>query len=396
MLDRTPLGGRFLYPVSDKELERRWTLVREMMSRKGLDLLIMMNEGQDLGGYVRWFSDIQAGYPESIIFQKDDGMIMINSSGFSRPLPPEFMRRGIKKAIGRAYFRTIAPTNEVDGEIIAEEIRKTGKKNIGWINLGRVHACLYNKIVEELSDCNFVDVTDEIDFIKAIKSQEEFEIAQAVCDLEDKVMEQVVGFIKPGRKEYEIRNDIHDLCLRNGAEGQFFLTVSSSPMNTVCGQLPLLYEGRTIEDGDNISVLIESSGPGGFFAELQRTFTLGEASDELKAAWKKAVDAQKMCQDMLRPGGEPTAIFNALNKFLESDGYACEERLFAHGQGYDLIERPGFMPGETMKLEKDMFIVLHPAAVNRYAMCTCADNFRVTENGAVRIHHFPQKIINCK
>jgi len=393
MLNRTPLGGRFLYPVSDKELERRWSLVREMMTQKGLDLLIMQNEGQDLGGYVRWFSDVQAGYPETIIFQKDDGMIMINSSGFSRPLPPEFMRRGIKKAIGRAYFRTIAPTNEIDAQVAAEEVKATGKKHIGLINLGRMHACFYNRLIKDLPECEFVDVTDEIDSIKAVKSPEEKEVAQAVCDLEDHVMSQVAGLIRPGRMELEVRNDIHDLCLKEGAEGQFFLTVSSSPMDTVCGQVPLLYEGKTIEDGDNISVLIESSGPGGFFAELQRTFTFGPPSEKLQKAWDDAVRAQKLCQKMLVPGGDPVEVFNSLNRFLTENGYAPEERLFAHGQGYDLIERPGLMPDETMKFDRDMFIVLHPAAVNRYAMCTCADNFWITGKGAERLHSFPQEIV---
>ena len=320
-------------------------------------------------------------------------MILINSSGFSRPLPPEFMRRGVKKAIGRAYFRTIAPTNEVDAQVAVDEIRATGKKHIGLINLGRMHASFYNKLIKELSDCNFVDITDDIDYIKAVKFPEEREIAQAVCDLEDQVMEKVPGLIKPGRKELEVRNDIHDLCLKAGAEGQFFLTVSSSPMDTVCGQVPLLYEGRTIEEGDNVSVLIESSGPGGFFAELQRSFSLGKAGEKLQKAWDDAVKAQELCRQMIVPGDDPVNVFNCMNEFLEAHGYAPEERLFAHGQGYDLIERPGLMPGETMRFAQDMFIVLHPAAVNRYAMCTCADNFWITADGAKRLHHFPQEII---
>lgn len=396
MLERVPLGGRFLYPVSDAELNRRWHLIREVMSKNGIDLLVVQNEGMDLGGYVRWISDIQAGYPETIIFQLDDEMITINSSGYTDPLPPKFMRRGIKKAIGRAYFRTLRTSNEMDAEIAAEEIRKTGKKNIGLVNLGRMHACFYNKLLQELSECNFVDVTDDIDYIKAVKSKEELELAQAVCDLEDEVMAAVPDMIRPGRREMDIRNDIHDMCLRLGAEAQFFLTVSSSPMNTVCGQVPLIYEGRKICENDNISVLIESSGPGGFFAELQRTFTLGEPSPELMYCWNKAVEAQEMCRKMLVPGGDPEKTFYALNEFLRENGFAQEERLFAHGQGYDLIERPGLFPGENMKFAEDMFVVLHPCAVNANGMCTCADNFRVTKNGGERLHRTPQSIMVIK
>jgi|LSQX01.1.fsa_nt_gb Xaa-Pro aminopeptidase len=391
-LKRTPLGGRFLYPVSDAELERRWGLIRAIMKKTGVDLLIVQNEGQDLGGYVRWLSDIPAGYPVTIIFQMNDGMIMINSSGVTRPLPPEFMRRGISKAIGRPYFRTVNPTNEVDAEVVVEEVKKTGKKNIGLVNLGRMHASFYIALTRGLSKCNFVDITDEIDCIKAVKSAEELEVAQAVCDLEDEVMAAVPYMIRPGRRELDVRNDIHDMCLRLGAEGQFFLTVSSSPMNTICGQIPLLYEGKIIQENENISVLIESSGPGGFFAELQRTVCTGEPSEQLMFAWEKAVEVQKICATMLVPGGDPTEVFGALNQFLESNGFAQEERLFAHGQGYDLIERPALMPGETMKFVENMFITLHPAVVNQFAMCTCADNFLITKKGGMRLHKTPQDI----
>ena len=83
----------------------------------------------------------------------------------------------------------------------------------------------------------------------------------------------------------------------------------------------------------------------GVFAELQRTVCTGEPSEQLMFAWEKAVEVQKICATMLVPGGDPTEVFGALNQFLESNGFAQEERLFAHGQGYDLIERPALMPG---------------------------------------------------
>ncbi len=109
-------------------------------------------------------------------------------------------------------------------------------------------------------------------------------------------------------------------------------------------------------------------------------------------AWEKAVEVQKICATMLVPGGDPTEVFGVLNHFLESNGFAQEERLFAHGQGYDLIERPALMPGETMKFVENMFITLHPAVVNQFAMCTCADNFLITKKGGMRLHKTPQDI----
>lgn len=392
MYKRTPLGGRYLYPVSEKELRRRWEAVRAAMKKQGVEVLIIQNEYQDLGGYVRWFSDVPAGYPETIIFPADEEMIMITSGAPSHPIPPEFMRRGIQEAISSPYFRTLNFTNEYDADIVVKKIREMGKKYIGFVNLGRMHACFYNKVVQSLSDCSFTDMTDEVDQIKAVKSPEEMEAILAAVALHDKVMGAAPVMIRPGRREADIRNDIHDLAQQLDAEGQMFIGVGSDKIGKPFGQLPLLYAGRVLEHGDYFHLLLESSGPGGYFCELGRMFCLGDPSPELEKTWRDTVKAQEICAQMLVPGGDPVAIFHRLNTFLSDNGYAPEERLFAHGQGYDLIERPGITPGETMKLMQDMYIVLHPQLTNRQAMCVCADNFIVTPTGGVRLHKTPQEL----
>lgn len=47
--------------------------------------------------------------------------------------------------------------------------------------------------------------------------------------------------------------------------------------------------------------------------------------------------AQDLVADLLRPGNTAPEILDALNLFLAERGYDPEERLFSHGQGYDLI-----------------------------------------------------------
>ena len=51
--------------LSNKELERRWALAREVMEENRVDYLLMRNEDDFLGGYIKWFSGFQAhhGYP---------------------------------------------------------------------------------------------------------------------------------------------------------------------------------------------------------------------------------------------------------------------------------------------------------------------------------------------
>ena len=55
-------------PISTPELERRWKAVREAMAREKIDVLVMQNNNDHMGGYVRWFTDIPAtnGYPNTV------------------------------------------------------------------------------------------------------------------------------------------------------------------------------------------------------------------------------------------------------------------------------------------------------------------------------------------
>lgn len=103
--------------------------------------------------------------------------------------------------------------------------------------------------------------------------------------------------------------------------------------------------------------------------------------------------AQDLVADLLRPGNTAPEILDALNLFLAERGYDPEERLFSHGQGYDLIERPGIIPGETMKLRENMVLSVHPACSNRYAQAFCCDNYLVTSGGGVRLQTYPRELV---
>lgn len=70
-----------------------------------------------------------------------------------------------------------------------------------------------------------------------------------------------------------------------------------------------------------------------------------------------------------------------------------ETRLYAHGQGYDLVERPSFQKGETMKIKAGMNIAPHPAILTKEATAIVCDNYIVTETGVSEcLHKIPKEI----
>ena len=70
------LSERLQTPISTAELERRWKAVRAAMKREGVDVLLMQNNNDHMGGYVKYFTDMPAtnGYPNTVVFPADDEM----------------------------------------------------------------------------------------------------------------------------------------------------------------------------------------------------------------------------------------------------------------------------------------------------------------------------------
>jgi Xaa-Pro aminopeptidase len=140
-------------------------------------------------------------------------------------------------------------------------------------------------------------------------------------------------------------------------------------------------------------IMLEPNGPGGFYGECGRTWVLGEPPQELLKVWNVAVEAQHMAANLSRPGADPAEILEALNRFLAERGYAPETRLFAHGQGYDLVERPAYRPGESMRLKSNMVLAIHPTAFTDTAYGYCCDDYLVGEQATERLHKTPQEVI---
>src|SRR5438105_4378594 len=79
------LSERLQTPISTAELQRRWGLVRQAMEREKIDVLLMQNNNDHMGGAVKWFTDMPAtnGYPVSVIFPRDDEMTVVMQGPFN-------------------------------------------------------------------------------------------------------------------------------------------------------------------------------------------------------------------------------------------------------------------------------------------------------------------------
>jgi Xaa-Pro aminopeptidase len=263
---------------------------------------------------------------------------------------------------------------------------------IGFVGPSHIPAPFNDYIRMNLPSAKFTDATDLVDNIKAIKSAEEIELIKKTAATQDIAMEEAFAAIKPGMRDHEMMALVQYTVQKLGSEQQLIMA-GSAPMGSPCPQLKRHFMNRKIQKGDQFTLMIETNGPGGFYTEISRTCVLGKASDELLMAWEVSKEAQQVTLNLLKPGVTPTDLLDANNEFLRNKGFPEEKRLFAHGQGYDLVERPAIREDEPMVLKENMNITVHPMAATQKAYAFICDNYLITKTGPSDcLHKTPKKI----
>jgi len=137
-----PLSARTNTPISTKELERRWAAIRAKMAEQRIDVLVMQNNNDGMGGYVKYFTDLPAqnGYPTTVVFPYDDRMTTISQANFGtdQALPAEGdgLRRGVKRVLGAPVFVSAWYSLAYDVELTEKALEPYRAGTIGMVGLG--------------------------------------------------------------------------------------------------------------------------------------------------------------------------------------------------------------------------------------------------------------------
>ena len=382
--------------ISTAELERRWALARALLRDEGLDGLIVQNNNIFLGGYARWFTDVPAEYNHNmtILFHVDAPMSVIRSSFCE--LDSSYFR-GVSNLINLPVCPSLSGSGKREAEQLARLVKKHGYTRLGYVGKALLSSGMMLGIAGLCPQLELVNMSDQIDRIKARKSPEEMEFLRETVRIHDIALAALPAIVRPGMPESEIRSELIRLVSNLGSEEQLLFMGTAKPgecsgMHTSC------YVNRRVEKGDYGTILVEVSGPGGFYGEAARNFVLGEPSKQMAEDWQVAVEAQRLMQQMVKPGIPASDIVKSYNKYVSEKGYNEEDRLFGHSQGYDLVERPAMMRyyegyNEDMVFEEGMFISLHPYFIDATRTIYINDNYYVGEDSTEKLNTTPAEII---
>ena len=238
-----------------------------------------------------------------------------------------------------------------------------------------------------MSGVSLVDVDEIIDPIMAVKSEEEIEILKGVCELHDSIYAVLPALVRPGKREKDLSGEIQKICTDLDCEG---LNIMIGAGNPYAHHKQYFFQNRVVQENDYIDLLVEVSGPGNYYGELSRMWSLGEPSQEILKVNADSIRMQGILADTARPGVPASKMMEVMHAFQKEHGYKLEDRFFGHGQGLDLVQRPLFAYEESMVLQENMFVSIHPAMENNTYWAFNTDNYLITKDGAVRLNKTPQ------
>ncbi len=381
-------------PIPTAELERRWKAVREGMSEKNIDVLITVNNSHNYGYYIPWFLGIfPHGYQSTVIFPLEGEMTVVAHM----PIDMRFLR-GVKEVLVAPQVPMFRSAWDADALKAVEALIKLRPENVGIVGLATMPAAYFQHLVKTFSNLIVDESTDLIDELRAVKSDVELRLILKTAAMNELSMEVASKAIRPGRKVYEVMADIRHSIHMEGQSSDLnaYLAGCSAPGEGIAfGGLPLW--NKTVRKGEIFSFMNEAAGPGGYYLEHTRQFSVGESpKPKFENLVEEIVDIQNMMADKYRPDADPNEILEFARQVYNEKNFPEGEtsRLIGHSQGLDYVERPALTPyGESLKLKANMVMACHPGTSMYGYFAHISDDYLVTENGGKRIHSTPQEIL---
>ena len=136
--------------------------------------------------------------------------------------------------------------------------------------------------------------------LRAIKHQVEVDMIQTACNITEKGLRRLLGFIKPGVWEYEIEAELMHEFLRNRSRGFAYTPIIASGFNACV--LHYIENNQQCKDGD---VILMDFGAeyGNYASDLTRCLPVnGRFTPRQRDVYEAVLRVMKGATNMLRPG----------------------------------------------------------------------------------------------
>lgn len=215
-----------------------------------------------------------------------------------------------------------------------------------------------------------------------LKTAEQIEGIRVAGILVTKTLDLVADMLKPGITTLDIDNFVHSYTLENSAVPAplgykgFPKSCCTSLNDVICHGIP---DNTELKEGDILNVDITSI-LNGYYADANRTFTIGKVSNEAQKLVDTTRECLRLAIEACGPGVRLMEIGKAIEINAKKAGFSVVRDYVGHGVGLKFHENPQvlhyFSPGELLELVPNMTFTIEPMInVGSWQQKTLSDNW---------------------
>lgn len=196
---------------------------------------------------------------------------------------------------------------------------------------------------------------------------EQVEGIRRAGQIASQAIDEVEKAIKPGVTTDELDAIAHDYMIDHGAYPStlgyrgFPKSCCTSVNEVICHGIP---DSTVLEDGDIINIDV-TAYLDGFHGDLNRTFGVGEISDEAALLIERTKEALERGMKAVKPGREVNVIGRAIEAYANRFGYGVVRDFTGHGVGKEfhsglIIPHYDAAPAHNEIIEEGMVFTIEP------------------------------------
>ena len=378
---------------SDGEFQRRIAGTREIMDRMGVDAVVCTSV-HNIVYFSGFFYVLPYGrYAAVVVPLKGEPVIITPRIEAGRVR--DFTWLGDVRVYTDTE-NTVAGTVRLITEVLNENGVAEGKLGVEEDSIPVV---LWKALRDSLPKADLIDVSDPIEEMRMVKSQEEIDLTRKLATLCDVAAAAVDENIRVGDTEIEVSQRAEAALCTEYARlfPEFDYTagqLGAKGGSRIWGHAGAI--GRRFQEGDLVALWANPLVMG-YFSTIARKRVIGKISPELQRYHDIAMEAQDRGIDAVRPGARFSDVDDAALKVFEKHGVA-EHKGFGTGHSHGLMgpfwgrEKKGeyrryndtvLKPGMITSMEPSLFV---PGV----GVLMLNDMILVTDNGREVMTSYPR------
>lgn len=247
---------------------------------------------------------------------------------------------------------------------LGEALARKGVKNLS-VCAAQLSVQKRRQLAEGLPGVGLDDsdaLSDLLEGLRSRKDDDEIAWHREAQRITDETFTHICGFIRPGRTELEIAQEIGTTLTRLGSDDRTFHFIVASGRNST---LPHGFATRKVVEPGDLVTMDFGANVSGRIADMTRTVAVGRVTDEQKKVYETVREAQRRALALIAPGQSCREVDAAARRYIYDRGYeGCFSHGLGHSVGVDVHENPRFNetcesllePGNILTVETGIYL----------------------------------------